>query len=101
MKAVLHPMVPKLKEGRQNLSTPARFVGALRGWMKRCVEASTVPAPAAINQLMWRGSVVLCVSKTGYDDSIILIFFWKSKMPKRYKNEEKKNKLMNAETNNL
>lgn len=75
MIAVLHPMVPKLKEGRQNLSTPARFVGALRGWMKRCVEASTVPAPAAINLLMWRGNVVLCVSKTGYGDSIILIFF--------------------------
>lgn len=100
MIAVLHPMVPKLKEGRQNLSTPARFVGALRGWMKRCVEASTVPAPAAINQLTWRGSVVLCVSKTGYGDSIILIFFsWESKIPKRLKNEKKK--LMNAETNNL
>lgn len=66
------------------------------------MEASTVPAPAAINRLTWRGNVVLCVSKTGYDDSIILIFFfWESKMPKRLKNEEKKNKLMNAETNNL
>lgn len=75
MRAVLHPMVPKLKEGRQNSSTPARSVAVLRGWMKRCVEASTVPAPAAINQLTWRENVVLCVSKTGYGDSITLIFF--------------------------
>lgn len=71
-KAVLHPMAPKFKEGRQNSSTPARSVAALRGRMKPFVGVSTVPVPAAINLSMWRGNAVLCVSKTRYDDSINL-----------------------------
>lgn len=69
-KAVLHPMAPKSKEGRQNSSIPARSVAVLRGRMKQCVEASTVPAPGAINLSSWRGNAVLCVSKAKYDGSI-------------------------------
>lgn len=63
------------------------------------MEASTVPAPAAINQLTWRGNAVLCVSKTGYGDSIILIFF--SGKVKCQNDIKTKKNLMNAETNNL